>query len=71
MNADRCAALGVGRSLDPVTATPADVRATVAAVLADPAHRRSAERLRDELAVLPGPEHAATLLEGLFSRTAR
>ncbi|WP_309114469.1 hypothetical protein [Saccharothrix sp.] len=40
-------------------------------MLADPAHRRSAERLRDELAVLPGPEHAATLLEGLVSRTAR
>ncbi|XVV02184.1 glycosyltransferase [Actinosynnema sp. CA-248983] len=71
MNADRCTALGVGRSLDPVTATPAEVRATVADVLADPAHRRAAERLRDELAALPGPEHAADLLEGLVRCTGR
>ncbi|MEJ2856313.1 MULTISPECIES: glycosyltransferase [unclassified Saccharothrix] len=71
MNAERCTALGVGRALDPVTATPAEVRATVAEVLGDPAYRLSAERLRDELAALPGPDHAAVLLEGLVSRTAR
>lgn len=65
MNADRCTALGVGRVLDPVTATPAEVHAAVAEVLGDPDYRRSAERLRAELAALPGPEHASTLLEDL------
>ncbi|MFI9816108.1 glycosyltransferase [Saccharothrix variisporea] len=71
MNADRCEALGVGRTLDPVTVTPAEVRATVSEVLADPGYRRSAERLRAEMAALPGPDHAADLLEALVRCTAR
>jgi UDP:flavonoid glycosyltransferase YjiC (YdhE family) len=35
------------------------------AVLADQTYRRHAERMRDEIAALPGPEHAVTLLERL------
>jgi UDP:flavonoid glycosyltransferase YjiC (YdhE family) len=64
-NAARCEALGVARVLDAVRATPETVRETAAAVLADPAYRRAAERLRDETAALPGPEHAVKLLERL------
>jgi UDP:flavonoid glycosyltransferase YjiC (YdhE family) len=66
-NAERCEALGVARVLDALRATPGDVRDAVAAVLEDPGYRRAAERLRDELARLPGPEHAVGLLSELAS----
>ena len=62
-NADRCVALGVGRALDAVTATPAEVEVAVLAVLHDPAYRVAAEGVRAEVAALPGPERAAVLLE--------
>jgi UDP:flavonoid glycosyltransferase YjiC (YdhE family) len=62
-NAERCAALGTGRVLDVVAATPDDIRDAVSAVLSDPSYRIASERLRDELAALPGPEHAVALVE--------
>jgi UDP:flavonoid glycosyltransferase YjiC (YdhE family) len=65
LNAARCVALGVARALDPVAATPDSVRAAAAAVLSDPSHRTAAERIRDEHAAAPGPEHAVALLERL------
>lgn len=65
LNAARCVELGVAQVLDPIGATPDIVRAAVAAVLADPSHRGAAERLRDEFAALPGPAHAAQLLDRL------
>ena len=65
LNADRCVALGVGRALDAVTATPDQVREALADVLADPACRVAAEALRAEVAALPGPERAAEELERL------
>lgn len=65
LNGARCAALGVARLLDPLTATPQQVREAVAAVLGQPAYRRTAEKLRDEIAALPGPESAVPLLERL------
>jgi UDP:flavonoid glycosyltransferase YjiC (YdhE family) len=65
LNAARCEALGVGLALDPLRATPADVREAVSAVLADHAYRAAAERIRDEIAALPGPEHAVALLARL------
>jgi UDP:flavonoid glycosyltransferase YjiC (YdhE family) len=64
-NAARCQAVGVARVLDPVLATPTMVREAVSTVLAEPAYRRAAERIRDEIAALPGPAHAVTLLERL------
>jgi UDP:flavonoid glycosyltransferase YjiC (YdhE family) len=64
-NAARCEALGVARVLEALTATPADVRSAVESVLRDPSYRRAAERLRDEIAMLPGPDHAVARLEGL------
>src|SRR5581483_4505348 len=65
LNAARCAALGLGRVLDAERATPEDVHAAAAEVLADPACRAAAERMRDEIAALPGPSHAVALLEAL------
>jgi UDP:flavonoid glycosyltransferase YjiC (YdhE family) len=64
-NAERCAALGAGRVLEVVALTPEDVREAVSAVLSEPSYRDAAERLRDELAGLPGAEHAAALVERL------
>jgi len=64
-NARRCVALGVGRSLEPAAVTPGAVREAVRAVLGDPSYRANAGRVRDEMAALPGPEHAVALLERL------
>jgi len=64
-NADRCLALGVGRALDAVRATPADIAAAVGDVLHDPAYRVAAGAIRAEVAAMPGPERAAALLERL------
>jgi UDP:flavonoid glycosyltransferase YjiC (YdhE family) len=69
LNAARCAALGVGLALDAVAATPESVRAALTTVLENPAYRAAAERLRDEIAALPGPEYAVGLLEQLAVRT--
>ncbi len=65
-NARRCAAVGVGRVLDPVSASPADIRGAVEAVLREPA---AAERMRDELNALPAVDHAVGLLERLASHS--
>ena len=65
LNAACCATLGVGRVVEPEERTPEAIRAAVRAVLADPAYRTKAERVRDEMAALPGPERAVELLERL------
>ncbi len=65
LNAARCADLGVARVLDALEATPESVREAVSSVLADPGYRQATERLRDEIAALPGPAHALMLLERL------
>jgi len=70
LNAARCQALGVAEVLDAVGATPEMVRAAVSRVLADAGFRGRAQRLRHEIAALPGPEHAVTLLERLASKRA-
>lgn len=64
-NAARCAALGVGVTVGLDERTPAAIRAAVREVLANPTYRANAERVRDEIATQPGPEHAAVLLERL------
>ena len=64
-NAARCEALGVGRTLPPADCTPEAVRDHVRALLADPAYRANAARLRDATAALPGMERAVELLERL------
>jgi UDP:flavonoid glycosyltransferase YjiC (YdhE family) len=64
-NARRCADLGVGRVVGPDERTPEVIRAAVRAVLAEPSYRRNAGELQDDLAALPGMEHAVALLEQL------
>ena len=66
LNAARCVALGVARVLDGAATTPQMARDAVSRVLESPAYRWAAERIRDEIAVLPGPEHAVMLLERLM-----
>jgi UDP:flavonoid glycosyltransferase YjiC (YdhE family) len=65
LNAARCEALGVGRVLDALTATPASVRGAVRAVLAEPSFRSAARAIQEETAGLPEPSHAVGLLERL------
>ncbi len=64
-NAARCAALGLGRVVECTTLTPESAREAMLGVLREPSYRRNAERLRDEMAALPGPEYAVELLERL------
>lgn len=64
-NAARCVALGVGRVVEPAALTPETARQAIREVLGDPSYRRNAERIRDEIAALPGVEHAVMLLEQL------
>jgi UDP:flavonoid glycosyltransferase YjiC (YdhE family) len=68
LNAARCEALGVAQVLDAAAATPESVCETTSRVLKEPAYRRRAERIRDEIAALPGPEYAILLLERLAWR---
>lgn len=49
LNTARCVELGVARTLDAMTASPATVRETVSTVLTDPSYRRAAERMRAEI----------------------
>ena len=65
LNADRCARLGLARVLDPVAATPEEIGAAVAEVLANRSYRDAAQALQAEFAALPGPERAVELIEGL------
>jgi UDP:flavonoid glycosyltransferase YjiC (YdhE family) len=67
-NAERCVALGVGRSLDPVSATPADIAAAIDAVLGDRAAGVAADSLARTMAELPTPATAVTWLEALAAR---
>jgi UDP:flavonoid glycosyltransferase YjiC (YdhE family) len=64
-NARRAAQLGVARVFDAASATPEELRASVATVLDDPSYQRAALRLRDEIAALPAPGQMVRLLERL------
>jgi UDP:flavonoid glycosyltransferase YjiC (YdhE family) len=65
LNAERAEQLGVAKMLDAVDATPATLREAAATVMSDPTYRKNAERIRDEIDALPGPEYAVALLERL------
>jgi MGT family glycosyltransferase len=64
-NADRCAALGVARVVPSDQHTPEAIRAAVRDILDDLRYRQKAERLREQIRALPGPNHAVGLLEQL------
>jgi UDP:flavonoid glycosyltransferase YjiC (YdhE family) len=68
LNAARCEQLGVGIVLDAVVTTSDAVAEAGTAALDDPAYRVAAERIRDEIAGLPGPEAAIPLLARLHHR---
>lgn len=67
-NAQRCEQLGVGVVLDAVRATPRSIRDATSALLIDAHAHEAAERIRDEIASLPGPEAVVPLLERLAER---
>ncbi len=68
LNAARCEALGVAVVLDALTVTSQAVGEAVSRVLEGPGCRRSAAQVRDEIATLPGPEHAVAMIERLTTR---
>ena len=65
LNAARCEALGVAAVLDALTVASDAVGEAVMRVLDRPSYRRNALQVRDEIAALPGPDHAVVLLERL------
>lgn len=69
-NAERCAALRLAGIVQPAELTPERAREVVLTVLDDPEYRIKAERMRAEIAALPGPEHGARLLERLATAKA-
>jgi UDP:flavonoid glycosyltransferase YjiC (YdhE family) len=63
--ADRCAALGACRVLDPLTCSPAEVTGAAGALLGDCPERRAARAVARRAAGLPTTAAAADLLEDL------
>jgi UDP:flavonoid glycosyltransferase YjiC (YdhE family) len=68
-NAARCSAAGVAQVVRSSDATTESIREATLSVLADPSYRRAAERMRDEMAALAGPDEVLTLLERLARDT--
>ena len=64
-NGDRCAALGVARVLDPVTATTDDIGTALREVIGDPAYATAASAQRNAIAALPGPDAAVAAIDAL------
>ena len=64
-NAERCAAAGVARVVALTEAMAASIREAALAVLGDASYRRAAERTRDAMAALPGPDQTVVVLERL------
>ncbi len=65
LNAERCAAAGVGPVLRPGAVHPGAVRRAVRAVLDDLTYRTAARRLAAEIAQMPGPDAVVCDLVGL------
>lgn len=70
VNARNCARMEVARVIEPDNRTTEAIRSATQDVLGDPRYRRNAERVRDEIEVLPGLDHAVTLLERLAAERA-
>jgi UDP:flavonoid glycosyltransferase YjiC (YdhE family) len=64
-SAERCAAIGVARTVGAEVRSPDAIREAVRQVLADPSYRANARAFRDEMMALPGPETMVALLESL------
>ena len=68
INADRCVATGVGRSLGPPQVTAEAIRRDVSALLDEPHYRESARRVKREIESMPTPEDVVGVLEDLAAR---
>lgn len=64
-SAERCAGLGVGRTVGADDRTREAIRDAVSRVLRDPSYRTRARAFKAEMNALPGPEHMVGLLEAL------
>jgi UDP:flavonoid glycosyltransferase YjiC (YdhE family) len=64
-NAERCAGLGVAQVIPLAALSPERAVGAVREVLSQAHYRQAAERLRAEIAELPGPEYGVELLERL------
>jgi UDP:flavonoid glycosyltransferase YjiC (YdhE family) len=64
-SAQRCADLGVGVALGPEERSPAEIRRAARTVRDDRGFARRAEEMQRDMAALPGPDHAVSLLETL------
>jgi UDP:flavonoid glycosyltransferase YjiC (YdhE family) len=64
-NARRCEQLGVAKVISPQERTPEAIREAARTVVQMPDYRHYAERLREEMHALPGPEQAVGWLEQL------
>jgi UDP:flavonoid glycosyltransferase YjiC (YdhE family) len=60
---ERVEALGLGRRIGPEERSPEIIRERLRDVLADPTYRATARQFADEMAALPGVDHAVQLLE--------
>ena len=69
-SAERCAALGVARSIGADDRTPEAIRDAVRRVLGEPSYRAKARAFQAEMMALPGPDKMVELLEALPSRAA-
>ena len=63
LNAQRCQAAGVGRTLMPDDVTPGAVQDAVRSVLGDPSYREAAHHLAIQIAQMPEPEAVVAGLE--------
>ena len=70
-SAARCAAIGVGRAIDPAERSAEAIRDAVRVVLTDPSYRANAAGFRSEMEALPGPEQVVEMLEALAHEHAR
>jgi UDP:flavonoid glycosyltransferase YjiC (YdhE family) len=64
-NAERCAALGVGITVDAAHRTPDAIRDALREVLGKPVYRENARRVQQSMRALPTPEKVVPLLERL------
>jgi UDP:flavonoid glycosyltransferase YjiC (YdhE family) len=69
-NAMRVERLGAGKALIEPRRSAEDVAAALTEVLQQPSYRAHAQGIADEIAALPPPAHAATLLEQLATTRA-
>ncbi len=60
---ERVLEAGVGLRLVPADVHPSSVRASVLALLEESSYKAGAERLRREIAEMPGPGEAVRLIE--------